>query len=179
MKTTGLVDSRTGRPTVARLCPSCVRRFARIVRDDCPICAGTGMLVLGSTPVELHGQSVVSLAIGIALEAQARHDLAQPDMDLGAARINQSTMVQRIRDIGLLAPLPGEAGRTTKLKVRSGRSGPRRRPQAKAPRGGEWVVDDWLPSPIIDGFTCGAFITHSVPEREWACRDDPQQLLLW
>lgn len=78
-------DPRNGRPTVAKICPSCSRRFAGLVDPDCIICQGRGLLLLGAAAVEQHGAEQVSLAVEIVLEKLARHSLAEPQTPLSTS----------------------------------------------------------------------------------------------
>ncbi|UGL61956.1 hypothetical protein SEA_EASTWEST_73 [Arthrobacter phage EastWest] len=55
-----------------RCCPACTRRHAQLIDPRCPICGGTGVLRLGPAALALHEPEVVSQAVAIALEAEAR-----------------------------------------------------------------------------------------------------------
>lgn len=55
-----------------RLCPACSVRHAKLVDVDCVVCQGAGTLELGEAALAFHEPDVVSIAVGIALEAYAR-----------------------------------------------------------------------------------------------------------
>ena len=55
-----------------RVCPLCVVREAGIVSPECVVCDGHGTLELGPRALEFFTPEVVSTAIHLALECQAR-----------------------------------------------------------------------------------------------------------
>lgn len=113
------IDPRNGRKTKARLCPSCIRRWDMIPIDDCLLCQGAGLMVLGATVVETRGADVASLAVEMALEKAARFAMSAPHINFSLARFRLTETVARMRRVGLLASLPDEVGRAGKLTVRS------------------------------------------------------------
>ncbi|ASR78098.1 hypothetical protein SEA_TIMINATOR_69 [Arthrobacter phage Timinator] len=63
-----------------RSCPACTKRQAQLVDPKCPICQGRGVLQLGPAALAHNDAVVVSQAVAIALEAEAR------DIDLKLTR---------------------------------------------------------------------------------------------
>ncbi|QWY81975.1 hypothetical protein SEA_SICARIUS2_70 [Arthrobacter phage Sicarius2] len=55
-----------------RCCPACTKRTAQLIDPACPVCLGSGVVRLGPAALALHEPVVVSQAIAIALEAEAR-----------------------------------------------------------------------------------------------------------
>lgn len=55
-----------------RCCPACTKRHAQLIDPKCPVCLGAGVLRLGPAAVALHEPEIVSQAVAIALEAEAR-----------------------------------------------------------------------------------------------------------
>lgn len=56
----------------ARVCPACSKRYAEIVSPNCPVCSGTGVVVLGAAALSLYEPAVVSQAVALAIESSAR-----------------------------------------------------------------------------------------------------------
>lgn len=56
----------------ARICPACSKRHGELVAQNCPVCAGTGVVILGAAALSLHEPAVVSQAVALAIEAEAR-----------------------------------------------------------------------------------------------------------
>lgn len=57
---------------LTRCCPACTKRHAQLIDPKCPVCLGAGVLRMGPAAIALHEPEVVSQAIAIALEAEAR-----------------------------------------------------------------------------------------------------------
>lgn len=55
-----------------RCCPACTKRHAQLIDPKCPVCLGAGVLRLGPAAIALHEPEIVSQAVAIALEAEAR-----------------------------------------------------------------------------------------------------------
>lgn len=93
-----------------RVCPACQRRWAGLVADDCPICAGTGTLDLGRAAVQTKSAEAASLAAELILETTARQDLAatstQHAPPIDVARRHLTEAVDKMRRAGLLARTP-------------------------------------------------------------------------
>lgn len=90
--------------SVRRTCPSCSRRWDQLVAPDCPHCDGNGYLILGRPAQLRYPAEVVSRTIEYALELRAQVDMRVRDVDLAAARRNQTVMVNRLAAAGFLAP---------------------------------------------------------------------------
>jgi len=146
------------------------------VAADCPICDGTGILVLGRGAMEKHGPEVASLAVEVALETRSRADLGQQHPDLTEARRNQSRTVAKMRQVGLLARADtyGQQQGLRKLKamtiaqVKAAAAvvAPEFHPEAMGYLSRpvlEWTSDDRpLASGGIPGFSAGGFVAHLV-----------------
>ncbi|ALF01276.1 hypothetical protein FDH47_gp65 [Arthrobacter phage Brent] len=85
-----------------RACPACIKRYAQLIDPACPVCLGAGVLRLGPAALALHEPAVVSQAVAIALEAEAR------DIDLKLTLSDDRTTplrntVKQLIDAGILA----------------------------------------------------------------------------
>lgn len=87
----------------ARVCPACQRRWSGLVDPDCPVCSGSGRLLLGAASLARHGAEVTSRAVEYALEAAARMSLASPILDVEGGRRALTDTVAQLRASGVLA----------------------------------------------------------------------------
>jgi hypothetical protein len=95
-----------------RCCPACSRRAGSIVDDECPVCAGAGVLELGRAALARFGSDVTSRAVEINLEGAARFALAALNMTPEKWRGALSAAVAQLRLAGVLAggpPIPPQA----------------------------------------------------------------------
>ena len=74
----------TARPRHLRLCPVCCRRPEFLTADDCLICGGSGVLVLGALCLRF-SPDVVARAVEYALDQAAQRAMAA-GLDRAAAR---------------------------------------------------------------------------------------------
>ena len=89
------------------LCPACRHRPEHVVMDDCPLCDGSGTLVLGPPTLTLYPPEVVSAAVVIIAESMLRRRSAR----LGRVPARYLTEVREyLETTGLLA-LGGVEGR--------------------------------------------------------------------
>lgn len=56
----------------ARTCPVCARRYTALIDPDCPVCAGTGTVLLGQAALTMYPPQAVSRAVDYMCEAAAR-----------------------------------------------------------------------------------------------------------
>lgn len=99
------------------LCPACVRTKYQLLIEDCPVCSGRGVLVLGRPALHFYDAETVATAIRLALEASARAVVSSTTLsDPRGALLRER--VQLLTDAGLLhtsekvdAPPPGETAR--------------------------------------------------------------------
>ncbi|ASX98672.1 hypothetical protein SEA_COLUCCI_1 [Arthrobacter phage Colucci] len=113
-----------------RVCPACSRRTAELVDPDCTVCRGEGFLILHPAALTMYEPSVISEAVGLALESSARQietlttlsdnrrvKLAVSVTDLVTARIIQEPGSAPVEDPAPVAPAP--AGRRRRRKHES------------------------------------------------------------
>ncbi|AYD81495.1 hypothetical protein HYP71_gp001 [Arthrobacter phage KBurrousTX] len=55
-----------------RVCPACSRRTAELIDPECTVCHGEGFLILHPAALTMCEPTVVSEAVGLALESSAR-----------------------------------------------------------------------------------------------------------
>lgn len=162
-----IIDPRNGRPTVARSCPSCSRRFAAVVDPQCLICDGSGLLVLGAGAVELHGAEATSLAIEAILEKSARHSLAEAHTPFATSRARLAALMPEMRRVGLLALRPGERAFIGRKNLRRHArtvpavlEGPGHESVPADQQ--EWTVTDLPMRQLGSGFECAVWLCHLV-----------------
>lgn len=84
-----------------RLCPACSVRHAKLIDPGCSVCQGVGTVTLGEAALAFNDPDVVSIAVGVALEAYARtidKALTLSDDRLGPMRAT----VKQLVDAGLI-----------------------------------------------------------------------------
>lgn len=55
-----------------RTCPACARRYGGLVADDCRVCAGVGVLALGTAALARHPAEAVARSVELYLEHRAQ-----------------------------------------------------------------------------------------------------------
>lgn len=100
------MSSRTPPPIVAgarRLCPACARRWSGLVDPQCPVCAGSGVLVVTRGATGQYGAEAASLAVEVALEGQARWSAFRAPGDYRAGCRALTAGVRHMQGNGLLS----------------------------------------------------------------------------
>jgi hypothetical protein len=60
-----------------RVCPVCSRRYAGLIAEDCPVCAGVGSIGLGAPALASAEPAAVARAVELYLEGKARQARSQ------------------------------------------------------------------------------------------------------
>lgn len=97
----------------ARICPACSRRYAELVSPTCSVCAGSGVVVLGAAALALYEPAVVSRAVSLAIEAEARQIEAETTLSDDRASLLRAKLSMLVNSGLINEP---KAPRTTKAK---------------------------------------------------------------
>lgn len=88
------------------VCPACARRWAGVIADDCPVCAGLGVVNLGAAATHKHGPAPAALAVAYYLEARARDAAGRLAYAEHPAALEAA--VAELRAAGVLAAAAGK-----------------------------------------------------------------------
>lgn len=100
----------------SRVCPACSKRHAQLISPSCPICQGSGVVTLGPAALAIHEPATVSLAVGIAIEANARHiDLGSTLSDDRVAPLR--SLMSLLVDSGIITTPTTRRGAARRLRT--------------------------------------------------------------